>query len=76
MKKFAQLIQTLDSTNKTNAKVNALAAYFKIAPDKDKVWTIAILSHRRPPRPINTTSKPVFKKIAIRFFGGYDYFKA
>jgi len=55
MKQFAQLIQTLDSTNKTNAKVLALTEYFNTAPDSDKVWTIAILSHRRPPRPVNTT---------------------
>lgn len=55
MKTFSQLIQQLDSTNKTNEKVNALANYFMSAPDADKVWTIAILSHRRPPRPVNTT---------------------
>lgn len=55
MKVFAQLIKTLDSTNKTNVKVKALAAYFGQADDMDKVWTIAILSHRRPPRPVNTT---------------------
>ncbi|WP_108803252.1 ATP-dependent DNA ligase [Aquimarina sp. Aq107] len=55
MKLFANLIKTLDSTNKTNVKVNALASYFTEAPEKDKVWTIAILSHRRPPRPVNTT---------------------
>lgn len=55
MKAFAQLIKTLDSTNKTTIKVNALTAYFMQADDKDRVWTIAILSHRRPPRPVNTT---------------------
>ena len=55
MKHFAQLIKTLDSTNKTTIKVQALADYFKVAGDTDKVWTIAILSHRRPPRPVNTT---------------------
>ena len=55
MKNFAQLIKTLDSTNKTNVKVQALADYFLKASDRDKVWTIAILSHRRPPRPVNTT---------------------
>ena len=54
MKYFAELIKTLDSTNKTNAKIDALATYFKQAPDRDKVWAIAILSHRRPPRPVNT----------------------
>ncbi|RNC92005.1 MAG: ATP-dependent DNA ligase [Allomuricauda sp.] len=55
MKQFSQLIKTLDSTNKTNVKVEALSTYFLNAPEKDKVWTIAILSHRRPPRPVNTT---------------------
>ncbi|MFD0796187.1 ATP-dependent DNA ligase [Maribacter chungangensis] len=55
MKDFALLIKTLDSTNKTNLKVAALVAYFQKANDRDKVWTIAILSHRRPPRPVNTT---------------------
>jgi DNA ligase-1 len=55
MKNFAELIKALDSTNKTTVKVDALTAYFKTASDQDKVWTIAILSHRRPPRPVNTT---------------------
>ena len=55
MKQFAQLIRTLDSTNKVNPKVEALAHYFKVARPEDKVWTIALLSHRRPSRPVNTT---------------------
>lgn len=54
MREFAELIRTIDGTNKTSLKVKALANYFKTAADKDKVWTIAILSHRRPPRPVNT----------------------
>jgi DNA ligase-1 len=55
MKHFAQLVKLLDSTNKTNLKVEALANYLINADDQDKLWTIAILSHRRPPRPVNTT---------------------
>ncbi|WP_419213547.1 ATP-dependent DNA ligase [Maribacter sp. X9] len=55
MRNFAQLIKALDSTNKTTIKVQALTHYFLEATDADKVWTIAILSHRRPPRPVNTT---------------------
>lgn len=55
MKNFAELIKTLDSSNKTSVKVDALTEYFRNAGDKDRVWTIAILSHRRPPRPVNTT---------------------
>jgi len=54
MRNFALLIKALDSTNKTNIKVQALTDYFLNASDTDKVWTIAILSHRRPPRPVNT----------------------
>ncbi|CAM3459878.1 DNA ligase (ATP) [Flavobacterium longum] len=55
MKHFAQLIKALDSSNKTSVKVDALTEYFLTAGDSDKVWTIALLSHRRPPRPVNTT---------------------
>ncbi|MGC1515735.1 MAG: ATP-dependent DNA ligase [Maribacter sp.] len=55
MKNFALLIKALDSTNKTTLKVQALTDYFLEANAADKVWTIAILSHRRPPRPVNTT---------------------
>jgi len=54
MKNFAELIKTLDSSNKTSVKVDALTHYFRHASNEDKVWTIAILSHRRPPRPVNT----------------------
>jgi DNA ligase-1 len=54
MKNFANLIKTLDSSNKTSVKVEALD-YFRQASDEDKVWMHAILSHRRPPRPVNTT---------------------
>jgi len=55
MKRFAELIRVIDSTNRTNRKVETLAKYFIEADDSDKVWTIAILSHRRPSRPINST---------------------
>lgn len=55
MKNFSELIKALDSSNKTSVKVDALTQYFCNANDKDRVWTIAILSHRRPPRPVNTT---------------------
>jgi DNA ligase-1 len=52
---FSNLIQQLDSTNKTNDKVQALCAYFQNTPHQDALWTIALLSHRRPSRPITTT---------------------
>ena len=55
MKRFTALFTTLDQTTKTNAKVDALAAYFTDAPEPDRLWTIALLSGRRPKRTITTT---------------------
>lgn len=56
MKRFAALFVALDQTTKTNAKVAALADYFRDAPDSDKVWTIALFSGRRPKRALTTAS--------------------
>ncbi len=55
MRQFAHLFTQLDQTTKTNTKVSALASYFAEASDEDKLWTVAILSHRRPKRSVNTT---------------------
>lgn len=55
MKEFASLIETLDSTNKTNDKVGALVKFFKEAPEKDKVWAVALFSGKRPRRSITVT---------------------
>ncbi|MEL6169325.1 MAG: ATP-dependent DNA ligase [Pseudomonadota bacterium] len=55
MKHFAALFTALDQTTKTNAKVAALAAYFRDAPEADRLWTIALLSGRRPKRSVTTT---------------------
>lgn len=55
MKRFARLFAELDQTTKTNAKVAALAEYFREAGESDKLWTIALLSHKRPRRTVTTT---------------------
>ena len=55
MKRFAQLFRQLDQTTKTNAKIKALTDYFSMAPDTDKMWVIALFSHRRPRRTVKTT---------------------
>lgn len=55
MRRFAALIEELDSTNKTTKKVAALTQYFKAAPKEDVLWAVALLSHRRPSRPVTTT---------------------
>lgn len=55
MKNFAKLFNEIDATNKTNEKVDALKRFFNSASDDDKLWAVAILSHRRPKRGVNTT---------------------
>lgn len=56
MKQFSNLYQTIDQSTKTNDKVLALIDYFKSdINEKDKLWTLAFFTHRRPSRPVNTT---------------------
>ncbi|WP_371153505.1 ATP-dependent DNA ligase [Jannaschia sp. 2305UL9-9] len=52
MNRFAALFTALDQTTKTKAKTDALAAYFREAPEDDRLWTIALLSGRRPKRTV------------------------
>jgi DNA ligase 1 len=56
MREFAALYARLDQTTRTNAKVAALADYFRTAPDTDKLWTVALFSGRRPRRTITATA--------------------
>lgn len=55
MQRFARLFEALDQTTKTNTKISLLTEYFKEAPPSDRLWTIALLSHKRPRRAVNTT---------------------
>lgn len=55
MKRFAELFTALDQTTKTSLKTAALAAYFDDAPEDDRLWTIALLSGRRPKRTVNAS---------------------
>ena len=55
MKDFAALFTRIDQTTKTSVKTAAMAEYFATAPDDDRLWTIALLSGRRPRRTITTT---------------------
>ncbi len=54
MKTFAQLITSLESTNKTNAKIDAMVHYLQTAPENDKLWFLALFTGKRPKRPVNT----------------------
>ncbi|MFT4803490.1 MAG: DNA ligase-1, partial [Psychroserpens sp.] len=49
---FSKLITAVEITNKTNDKIAAFVDYFTHAPDKDKLWLIAIFTGKRPKRPI------------------------
>ena len=55
MKHFTKLFTDLDQTTKTLGKIKALIEYFEVASDQDKLWAIALLSHRRPKRTVNAT---------------------
>lgn len=54
MRDFANTINTIDFTTKTSVKKQALVQYFNIASDQDKVWVIALFTHRRPRRFVNS----------------------
>lgn len=55
MKTFANLINALDSTNKTNQKLDAIERFLTEATDRDKVWLLALFTGKRPKRNVNTT---------------------
>src|SRR5688572_29911627 len=55
MKYFTQLFTELDQTPKTLGKIKPLVEYFEKAADQDKLWAVALLSHRRPKRTVNTS---------------------
>mgnify|MGYP000451048102 CR=1 FL=1 len=55
MKQFSQPINSLEITNKTNAKLDALVNFFETALDKDKLWLIALFTGKRPKRPVKTS---------------------
>ena len=54
MNLFARTFLALETSNKTNDKLNALVEYFRQAPDKDKVWVVALFTGKRPRRPVPT----------------------
>jgi DNA ligase 1 len=55
VKRFAALFSALDGSTRTTVKVAALADYFVHAPEADRLWTVALLSGRRPKRSVTAT---------------------
>src|SRR6478735_10388254 len=70
MKHFAELVQILGTSTKTNEKLDALVNYFSLADDKDRVWVIALFSGRRPRRLVNSSLLPQWC-IEIRNIPGW-----
>ncbi|HEX5153801.1 MAG TPA: ATP-dependent DNA ligase [Parafilimonas sp.] len=70
MKGFANLVQILGTSIKTNEKLDALVNYFSLADDKDRVWVIALFSGRRPRRLVNSSLLPQWC-IEIRNIPGW-----
>ena len=54
MKRFAQLYAAIDSTTATNAKTDALVAYFSGAKPRDAVWAAWFLTGHRPRQAVKT----------------------
>ncbi len=54
MKAFADLYEALDSTMSTNAKVDAMVAYFTLASPADAAWAVFFLSGQRMKRLISS----------------------
>ncbi|WP_276133696.1 ATP-dependent DNA ligase [Polluticoccus soli] len=55
MQRFAQLIQQVTNTTRTNDKRDALVQYLREAPDADKLWLVALFTGRRPRRIISSS---------------------
>ena len=55
MRRFTQLYTEIDRTTSTNAKLEALRAYFTWAPPEDAAWALWLLSGRRLKRAISRT---------------------
>lgn len=66
MKRFTELIQQLETSNKTNDKIAALVDYFSTADEQDKPFVIAMFTGKKPRRPVSTA---LIKEWAIQLSG-------
>ena len=55
MQQFAHLYRELEESTKTTHKLNALVKYLGEVGKEDRLWTIALFTHRRPRRTIQTS---------------------
>jgi DNA ligase-1 len=54
VQQFTNLIFSLENTSSSTQKITFLKAFFDVAPKEDKLWAIALFSHKRPKRQVNT----------------------
>src|SRR5436309_1365995 len=54
MNPFVDLFLTLDQTNKTNDKIEALENFLRQAAPSDRLWMIALFTGRQPKRTISS----------------------
>ncbi len=54
MKRFAALFAAIDATTSTNAKVEALKAFYAAAPDDDAAWATYFLAGGKPRQSVPT----------------------
>jgi DNA ligase-1 len=54
LKRFTELIQQLETSNKTNDKIAALVDYFSNADEHDLPYVIAMFTGKKPRRPVST----------------------
>ncbi len=62
MKAFATLVNALDSTNKTNLRMEAIDRFLTEADSGDKLWFLALFTGKRPKRYVGT---PFMKQWAM-----------
>lgn len=55
MQQFANLYREIEESTKTTHKLSALVKYLSEADKEDRLWTIALFTHRRPRRTIQTS---------------------
>jgi DNA ligase-1 len=66
MRDFATLVNTLDSTNKTLLKQEAIARYLTEADEVDKLWFLALFTGKKPKRNVNSSD---MKRWAMELAG-------
>ncbi|MES2423501.1 MAG: cisplatin damage response ATP-dependent DNA ligase, partial [Pseudomonadota bacterium] len=70
MKQFARLFSALDSTTSTNAKVDALQAYFARASARDAAWAVYFLAGGKPRQVVKTAQ---LRALACQVAGIEDW---